>query len=257
MWLPPDRSLAALLLLVATINPAIAASVSLANVNIGAHQLNTGLLTCVWHEQPHHKPASTSDSTARPQTQANMAAELVAMGFSEHRAQQALLGTKGDVEQALEWLLNHSEDAPTEHTSDDARMDDGEVGPRSQPPKRRFGRGEVEPTPALRDHLAHTDSKRKKQQSEHSTRGSSSAASSSAGAADHDDAPLGILSNHENYGDADDGAVAVSSSSSGPGSSSSAVASSAVAVSSSSSGAHSSSSSGARSSSSSSSGWRW
>ena len=68
MWLPPDRSLAALLLLVATINPAIAASVSLANANIGAHQLNTGLLTCVWHEQPHHKPASTSDSTARPQT---------------------------------------------------------------------------------------------------------------------------------------------------------------------------------------------
>ena len=59
--------------------------------------------------------------------------------LSEHRAQEALLGAKGDVEQALEWLLNRSEDAPTEHTSDDARMDDGEVGPRSQPSKRRFG----------------------------------------------------------------------------------------------------------------------
>ena len=97
-----------------------------------------------------------------------MAAELVAMGFPEHRVQEALLGVKGDVGQALEWLLNHNEDAPTEHTSDDARMDDnGEVGPRSQPSKRRFGR-EVEPAPELRGHLDHTDSKRTKQQSERS-----------------------------------------------------------------------------------------
>ena len=31
-----------------------------------------------------------------------MAAELVAMGFPEHRVQEALLGVKGDVGQALE-----------------------------------------------------------------------------------------------------------------------------------------------------------
>ena len=90
MWLPPDRSLAALLLLVATMNPAIAASVSLANARSDAHQLNTGLLTCVWHEQLHHrKPVPTSDSTAHPQTQVDMAAELVAMGFPEHNVAEA------------------------------------------------------------------------------------------------------------------------------------------------------------------------
>ena len=60
-----------------------------------------------------------------------MAAKLVAMGCPEHRVQEALLDAKSGVGQALELLLNHSEDAPTEHASHDARVDDGEVGPRS------------------------------------------------------------------------------------------------------------------------------
>ena len=42
-----------------------------------------------------------------------MASELVGMGFPEPSAREALRRVGGNVEQALEWLLNNSEEAAT------------------------------------------------------------------------------------------------------------------------------------------------